>query len=119
MATVARSYPFVEKQTKSSEAGSPETLKFDVVLPGRKRRYDLVSVVNETNATTRARIYIAGRGYDHLVAEQNGMVADYLYWFDDPITLTEGTQLQIDLTGTTTSDVLKAYALGVEMLIEG
>jgi hypothetical protein len=53
-----------------------------------------------------------GGGRDFLVGEQDSPGANEIVWDTDPVYLSEGQYLALELTGCTASDVLRAYLSG-------
>lgn len=114
MATLANKSPYREVQAAAGVTGSTVTITFDTVPTGKFRRYHRTGIINNTSATTKARLIMRGHGYDHLLWEENTLTAAVLYWDSDPVVLTEGEYLVMTLTGTTTGDYIYAFAIGEE-----
>ncbi len=114
MSTIAKSNAFRETQSGVGDTGATVTLTFETVPAGMWRRYDIVSVINADNTLDKARLYMTGHGYNHLIDEHNTLTANVLYWSPWSFTLVEGETLKMDLTGSTDDDAIDAYVIGVE-----
>ena len=71
-----------------------------------------------SGGNTRVRLYIDGHGYKHNLEEQDAPAASELYTYDDPIWLTPGERLAIDIdqgqASTTAEMCLTGYWTGVK-----
>ncbi len=89
-----------------------EYIDDDVVRPGYLHIITRVAVENETTAFTQFRVGVYDGANYHLAEEQKAPAVDTLYWTSDPIYLSEGERLRIELKGCTSGDVVMAYIDG-------
>lgn len=91
-----------------------ENIYDEVVDAGYMQIITRVSIENETSAFTQFRLGIMNGGYYHLLEEQKNPAAATLYWTSDPIWLSEGDRLRVELKGCTLNDIIKVYIDGFE-----
>ncbi len=72
-----------------------------------------------SGGNTRVRLYIAGHGYKHDLAEQDAPAADKLYWYKDPIWLIPGERLAIDIDQGQADTTAQMELLGYWTELEG
>jgi len=106
-----KKYPFQRVIYETASAGT-NTLKDDRIESGYLYCYQRVAVLNKTNPFTRSRVIVSGAGLDFISSEQHNPNADVLYWDDVPLYVSEGNQLQAELTGCSASDELFMYVTG-------
>lgn len=76
-----------------------------------------VTVENQTNSFTKARLGISNRGVDYFVDEIQNVSADELLVSRSDILLGDGDRFFAELTGTTTGDVCVLNCAGWEQNI--
>ena len=108
------SHPLQIPNRKSSAGATNEDVEFDVVPTGRQWVVNWLALENETSNFTEARVFIKGGGDEHYLLEEQALLADVLYWTDNPIYINEGRRLVVRFSGTTSGDVLAAYLTGFE-----
>jgi len=98
-----------------SDATTNIDIKSDAVRHGWKRTIQRVAVEDETTACTEIRLgYIDKMELIAWLAEQETPQAGVLYWVKDLVVLTEGQQLIVRFTGSSSPDALNVYATGFE-----
>lgn len=65
-----------------------------------------------SGGNTRARLYIEGHGYKHVLEEQDAPVAGVLYTYDNDLWLTPGEALCLDLDQAQASTIAHMYITG-------
>ena len=104
-----------DRQEKLYSSAALVTLSTKPVPPGKVHCVQHCSW--ETNKATgggnyRARLYIAGHGYNHQLCEQGTPQANISYTYDDEIWLIEGEQLALDLDQCAASTTIKMHCTG-------
>lgn len=80
--------------------------------PGYEHIITRIAIENLNNAFTRFRVGVWDGANYQLSEEQKTPVAATLYWTADPIYLSEGENLRIEIVGATVSDVIMVYVDG-------
>ena len=97
-----------------------EYINDETVKPGYMHIVTRIAVENETTLFTRFRIGVWDGSNFHLSEEQKSPAAATLYWTTDPIYLSEGENLRIELKGCTSGDVVRVYVDSfIKLLKEG
>ncbi len=65
-----------------------------------------------SGGNTRCRLFIDGHGYKHYFGEQDGPVADTLYWWKEPVWLYEGEAVALEVDQAQAATAVNMYALG-------
>ncbi len=71
-----------------------------------------IAVENETSDYTRLRIGVVEGNIFHPHEEEQNPNEDTLYWTSEEFYLSEGENLRIELTGTTSADRINVYIEG-------
>lgn len=82
------------------------------VKPGYEHILTRIAVENKTTAFTSFRVGVWDGANYHLSEEQKAPAAGTLYWTSDPLYLSEGENLRIELKGCTCSDEVMVYVDG-------
>ncbi len=82
------------------------------VKPGYEHILNRIAIENLNNNFTRFRIGIWDGANFHLSSEQKLPLAATLYWTADPIYLSEGENLRIEIVGCTVGNVINVYVDG-------
>lgn len=91
---------------------SVQYINDSVVKPADILVIDRVSVENETTAFTKLRVGVYSVGVFYPLEEQTSPAADTLYWTADEITICEGENLRVELTGCILGDVVSVWISG-------
>lgn len=89
-----------------------EYIDDDRVKPGYEHIITRVALENQTTAFTQFRLGVWDGANYQLSEEQKTPAAATLYWTTDPIYLSEGENLRIELKGCTSGDVVMVYIDG-------
>ena len=89
-----------------------EYIDDDRVKPGCEHIITRVAVENLNHAMTRMRVCVFDGANIHFMYEVKPTVAATLYHTADPIYLSEGENLRIELVGATVGDVTNVYIDG-------
>ncbi len=95
-----------------STSTGTEYIDDERVKPGYEHIIIRIAVENLTNAFTRFRIGVWDGANYQLSEEQKSPAAATLYWTSDPVYLSEGENLRIEIVGATVSDVIMVYIDG-------
>ena len=95
-----------------STSTGTEYIDDDRVKPGYEHIINRIAIENLTNAFTRFRIGVWDGANYHLSAEQKSPLAATLYWTSDPIYLSEGENLRVEIVGASVGDRIAAYVDG-------
>ena len=88
------------------------------VKPGAMRIINRVAIENQTTGFTQLRIGVWDGANFQMLEEQKTPAAATLYWTADPIYLSEGENIRIELVGCTPNDVVTAYVDGFTRKID-
>lgn len=89
-----------------------EYIDDDRVKPGYEHILTRIAIENLSHAMTRFRVGVWDGANYQLSEEQKSPVAATLYWTADPIYLSEGENLRIEIVGATVNDVIMVYIDG-------
>lgn len=95
-----------------STSTGTEYINDERVKPGELQIITRLAVENLNNTMTRFRICVWDGANLHFLAEQKSSSAATLYAFVDPIYLSEGENLRIELVGASVGDVTNVYVDG-------
>lgn len=95
-----------------STSTGTEYIDDDRVKPGYEHIITRIAIENLSHAMTRFRVGVWDGANYHLAEEQKSPGAATLYWTTDPIYLSEGENLRIEIAGATVSDVIMTYVDG-------
>jgi len=102
------------KRLKATSAGEATlNIEDDIVLEGKAKVYQRISVENRTSAYTRLVIGVMSAGLFHRHEEHDNPSANDIYWTSDDINVKQGENLRIQLSGTTSGDEIYIYAEGI------
>lgn len=104
-----------DRQEKYFSSAGLVTLKADQVPPGRSHCIQHVSwEISKAlgGGNLRARLYIEGHGYKHLLREQNTPQANISYTFRKDIWLMPGEELALDLDQVAAATTAKMHLTG-------
>ena len=79
------------------------------VKPGYEHIITKIAIENISHAMTRFRVGVWDGASYHLSEEQKLPAAATLYWTSDPIYLSEGENLRIELVGAAVGDITAVY----------
>ena len=82
------------------------------VKPGYEHIITRIALENQTSALTSFRVGVWDGANFHLSEEQKTPAAATLYWTADPLYLSEGENLRIEIVGGAVSDVIMIYIDG-------
>lgn len=106
-----KKHPFDLVLSGKAVAGSND-IKQDEVVSGQLYCIQRFAVENETSGAADVRLFKAGVGGEFLLAEEDAVQVDTLYWIDTPFYLHEGQYAMARFTGCTANDTLKGYLTG-------
>lgn len=109
--SMGQKYPFDYSYSMNAAAGSND-LAGVITHSGQLVCIQRVAVENETSGADDVRLLKAGTGGELLLAEEDAVQVDTLYWIEQPIYLHEGQYLVARFTGCTAADILKMYQTG-------
>lgn len=92
-----------------SAGAATEYVNDETVKPGYMHVVTRVAIENETSLFTRFRVGVWDGANYQLSEEQKNPAAATLYWTADPIYLSEGENLRIELKGCASGDVVRVY----------
>lgn len=95
-----------------SAAVATEYINDEPVKPGCIHIINRVAIENQNHTFTRFRIGVWDGANFHLSYEQKTLAVATLYHTADPIYLSEGENLRIELVGCTLADIVVAYVDG-------
>lgn len=103
----------IRKQLRFVSAGAAtEHIDDDQAKPGRVNIFVRISIENKTSAFSSFRIGVWDGANFQLSEEQKSPAAATLYWTVDPIYVSEGGELRVELNGCASGDVIMVYIDG-------
>lgn len=107
------SYAYRKHLTFTSVVATPEDIDDSKVKPGWLLKTTHISVENRTTDYTRLVIGISdGSRFDEL-EEEDGPLADDIYWSRSLILVPEGWFVRARLTGNTSGDIINVHIQGI------
>ncbi len=95
-----------------STSTGTEYIDDERVKPGYEHIITRIAIENLNHAFTRFRIGVWDGANHQLSEEQKSPAAATLYWTADPIYLSEGENLRIEIVGATVGDIIMVYIDG-------
>jgi hypothetical protein len=92
-----------------SAGAATEYIDDEEVKPGYVHIVTRVSLENETSAFTQFRLGVWDGTNFQISEEQKYPAASTVYWTADPIHLSEGENLRVELKGCTSGDKIRVY----------
>lgn len=103
----------LRKTARAASSGAAyDDLEIGPVPDGEEWGIDWASCVDETTAITKRAVGVKAGGLLYYLKEEAITTAGLVHGWQVQVTLSAGESLILRLTGCTTADVLKAFAIG-------